>query len=215
MARIVYPARSRHTQPGHAIPSQATPYPSQATPYPGQATPYPSQATPYPSQATPCPRPKSPKCPLPDSGDLAKKNQYLHAGGQKLLPNRLILRNSYITWCCGGRYGVPWPWGLGIWRKATTGSWAPQNWGPELGPGVGPTIRAQNWAHNLGPRAHIAPTFPSPPPPGSGIPCPIPPDLPQSPPRPPTGEGRINPGGFHSEFLPEGFGGSQHGQNPS
>ena len=48
MARIVYPARPRHTQPGHAIPSQATPYPSQATPYPSHATPCPGQATPYP-----------------------------------------------------------------------------------------------------------------------------------------------------------------------
>ena len=54
MAQLVYPARPRHTQPGHAIPSQATPYPSQATPYParprhtqpGHAIP--SQATPYP-----------------------------------------------------------------------------------------------------------------------------------------------------------------------
>ena len=53
----------------------------------------------------------------PDSGILARKNQYLLMGGQILLPNLLILRNSYITWCCGPGYGGPWPWELRILSK--------------------------------------------------------------------------------------------------
>ena len=55
-------------QPGHAIPSQATPNPGQATPYPSQAMPKPGQATansgqamPKPGQATPKPRPSHAK----------------------------------------------------------------------------------------------------------------------------------------------------------
>ena len=53
----------------------------------------------------------------PDSGILARKNQYLLMGGQILLPNLLILRNSYITWCCAPGYGGPCPWELRILSK--------------------------------------------------------------------------------------------------
>ena len=183
MARLVYPARSRHTQPGHAIPSQATSYPSQATPYPArprhtQARPRHTQARPRHTQARPSHTQARPRhtqarprhtqarprhahaqnhqnAPLPDSGDLAGKKQYLLVGGPILLRNGLISRRVYIVGVWAPGYGPPWPWGLGIWQKATTGSWAPQNWGPKLGPKIGPTIRPQNWAHNLGPRAQI------------------------------------------------------------
>ena len=48
MARLVYPARSRHTQPGHAIPK-----PGHAIPKPGHAIPKPGQAIPKPGHAKP------------------------------------------------------------------------------------------------------------------------------------------------------------------
>ena len=53
-----------------------------------------------------------------------------------------------------------WIWGslalgIGYLPKGNDGELDPQNGVPKLGPEVGPTIRAQNWAHNLGPRAQI------------------------------------------------------------
>ena len=53
-----------------------------------------------------------------------------------------------------------WIWGslalgIGYLPKGNDGELDPQNRVPKLGPEVGPTIRAQNWAHNLGPRAQI------------------------------------------------------------
>ena len=57
MARIVYPARSRHTQPGHAKPkpghakTQARPRQTQARPRQNQARPRQTQARPRQTQA--------------------------------------------------------------------------------------------------------------------------------------------------------------------
>ena len=53
-----------------------------------------------------------------------------------------------------------WIWGslalgIGYLPKGNDGELDPQNRIPKLGPEVGPTIRALNWAHNLGPRAQI------------------------------------------------------------
>ena len=53
-----------------------------------------------------------------------------------------------------------WIWGslalgIGYLPKGNDGELDPQNRIPKLGPEVGPTIRALNWAHNLGLRAQI------------------------------------------------------------
>ena len=45
-------------------------------------------------------------------------------GGQILLSNWLILRETYIPWVCAPGYGGPWPWGLGILSKVNPPKWA-------------------------------------------------------------------------------------------
>ena len=61
----------------------------------------------------------------PDLGIWPRKKPYLSMGGQMLLPNWLILKESYITWCCALRYAHPWPWGSCICRNVMMAKWPP------------------------------------------------------------------------------------------